>query len=156
MEMNDPNFICIIGVGNTLRSDDGLGAYVCQALQQLFPDGVTIYIVHQLQTEWIPELERFAHVLIVDACTNARVLQILPAEGDDATPSSGLSHHITVDLLAAALRALGKTSPQFYTLAIPGENFDFGESLSSEALERAEEAVELIREWIGSLRGNDG
>jgi Ni,Fe-hydrogenase maturation factor len=36
----------------------------------------------------------------------------------------------------------------FYTCAIPGENFDFGESLSANGKKNAEKAIEMISSWI--------
>ncbi|HSF44814.1 MAG TPA: hydrogenase maturation protease, partial [Chitinophagaceae bacterium] len=62
--------LCIIGIGNPLRSDDGLGIYVCEELHQLNLKDVTIRTAHQLQTEWIFEFIEFKKVLIVDAAVD--------------------------------------------------------------------------------------
>lgn len=146
------NEFCIIGIGNPLRSDDGLGEHVCRLLQQMHWDNLTIQTTQQLQTEWLLELSNFKHVLIIDAASGGYEPEIRPVNTNKASHSSNISHHLNVEMLAGLMHTLNGSTTRFYILAIPGENFEFGESLSGSAYANAEKSVILIREWIGSLR----
>ncbi|HLO80445.1 MAG TPA: hydrogenase maturation protease [Chitinophagaceae bacterium] len=146
--MHQLKTLCILGTGNTLRSDDGIGAYVCQQLEILNLEGVTIHNIHQLQTEWLDELADFNTVLIVDAAINNNdVINIVPIDRA-VSISSNISHHINVNLLADLMTTMNNSRVHFYTCAIPGENFDFGENLSSRGRKNAERAVGLITHWL--------
>jgi hydrogenase maturation protease len=146
--MNQLKTLCILGTGNTLRSDDGIGAYVCQQLEKLNLEGITIHNIHQLQTEWVDELSEFNTVLIVDAAVNKDdVINIAPINRT-VSISSNISHHINVNLLADLMTTMQNSRVHFYTCAIPGENFDFGETLSARGRKNADRAVGLINRWL--------
>jgi hydrogenase maturation protease len=144
--------LCILGIGNTLRSDDGIGAFVCRQLEKLDLNGLTIHIIHQLQTEWLDVLAGFNSVLIIDAAVNETDdIAIIPIDKAQ-TISTNISHHISINLLADLMTTMHNSRVHFYTCAIPGENFDFGETLSVYGQKNAERAIELISRWI---REND-
>jgi hydrogenase maturation protease len=140
--------LCILGIGNTLRSDDGIGAFVCRQLEKLKLNGLTIHIIHQLQTEWLDELAGFNSVLIIDAAVNENDdIAIIPIDRAQ-TISTNISHHLSINLLADLMTTMHNSRVHVYTCAIPGENFDFGESLSANGQKNAERAVDLITSWI--------
>lgn len=140
--------LCVLGIGNTLRSDDGIGAYVSQQIEKLKLEGVTIHIIHQMQTEWLDELAGFHTVLIVDAAINDKDdIHILPIDRS-VSISSNISHHINVNLLADLMTTMNNSRVYFYACAIPGENFDFGETLSPRGKKNAERAVDMITSWL--------
>jgi hydrogenase maturation protease len=140
--------LCILGIGNTLRSDDGIGAFVCQQLQHLNLKGVTIHIIHQLQTEWLDELTGFNSVLIVDAAVNENDdITIVPVDKAQ-TISTNISHHISINLLADLMTTMHNSRVHFYACAIPAKNFDFGDTLSSEGEKNAKRALAIIRNWL--------
>jgi hydrogenase maturation protease len=140
--------LCILGIGNTLRSDDGIGAFVCQRLEKLNLDGVTIHIIHQLQTEWLDELTGFNSVLIIDAAvSDDDHITIIPVDKAQ-TISTNISHHISINLLADLMTTMHNSRVHFYACAIPAENFDFGETLSANGEKNAEKAIDLIKLWL--------
>lgn len=58
---------CIVGIGNPLRSDDGVGAYICQLLEEKNLPGVSIISTQQLDIGIAEELSKFDNVIFVDA-----------------------------------------------------------------------------------------
>ena len=147
--------LCIIGIGNTLRSDDGLGIYICEELQRLNLEDVTIRTAHQLQTEWLFEFIEFKKVLIVDAAAGGNhEMQIKPLF-DNASGASNSSHHLNPNLLSGLMAVIHGSPAQFFSLAVPAEVFDFGEALSDQGLENAHKAVALILEWIATIPAQD-
>jgi hydrogenase maturation protease len=140
--------LCVLGIGNTLRSDDGIGANVCRQLEKLNLESTTIHVIHQLQTEWLDELAGFNTVLIIDAAVNeSDDINILPINRS-VSISSNISHHININLLADLMTTMNNSRVHFYACAIPGENFDFGETLSAKGKKNAERALEMIRVWL--------
>jgi hydrogenase maturation protease len=141
--------LCILGIGNTLRSDDGIGAQVCLQLEKMNLEGITIHTIHQLQTEWLDELAGFNTVLIIDAAVNENDdINILPVD-KAVSISSNISHHININLLADLMTTMNNSRVHFYACAIPGENFDFGETLSQRGIKNAARAITIISTWLG-------
>jgi hypothetical protein len=50
---------CITGIGNTLRSDDGVGTYVSRLIEEKNLEGVTVIIVQQLHIGMTEDLTKF-------------------------------------------------------------------------------------------------
>jgi len=68
----------ILGYGNTLRKDDGLGVYVALALASLtLPNDVDIRTYQQLSPELSPLLAQMDHAIFIDA---ERFLDKVPKE----------------------------------------------------------------------------
>jgi len=141
----------IIGYGNTLRGDDGVGPQVAEAVAGWGLPGVRAIAAHQL----IPEL--------ADALASAEVAIFVDAQLGQTT-SMGVSFKpITPDekclldthsgdprwLLALTKQLYGR-APSAWLVAIPGANFDFGETLSGLARRGMDEALRRIRALLTS------
>ncbi len=138
----------VIGYGNTLRSDDGVGAKVAAAVNELALSGVAVLVLHQLTPELAETISGARAVVFVDAAVDAatevQVRQLEPAEGAQlmahaADPRS---------LLAFAQQLFGRCPPAWW-LTIPVENLEFGEELSPLARRGYETALEKIQELAG-------
>lgn len=63
--------IVVIGIGNTLRQDDGLGPAAVDRLRPLFADAdVTFHVVAGLTPELSDSIWKARRVIFVDACTS--------------------------------------------------------------------------------------
>ena len=142
------NFL-VIGYGNTLRSDDGVGAKVAAAIAELNLPGVVALVRHQLTPELAEPISEARAVVFVDAAADAstevQMRQLAPADGAQlmahaADPRS---------LLAFAQQLFGRCPPAWW-LTIPVENFEFGEELSPLARRGYETALEKIRTLVVS------
>lgn len=122
----------IIGVGNPLRGDDGLGWDVAGELShELQRDDVQVVATYQLTPE-LSELASRAHrVLFIDAARSGEpgTLKCQPV-----FPSEQPGQHSHA-LSPAALLSLAETlygrCPAAYLLTIAGDSFDTGESISA-------------------------
>ena len=124
--------LLIIGVGNPLRSDDGLGLHVVNELsREPLPDDIQIIATQQLT----PELSDFAshaqQVLFIDAAHGGRpgtfkCEQILPS----ATPGRHSHDMSPAGILKLAQELYGRCPPA-YLLTIAGESFAAGDALSA-------------------------
>jgi len=141
--------LLVIGYGNTLRSDDGVGAKVAAAVDELGLPGVAALVRHQLTPELAEPISSARTVVFVDAAADAstevRLRPLEPADGAQlmahaADPRS---------LLAFAQQLFGRCPPAWW-LTIPVENLGFGEELSPVARRGYEIALDKIRTLAGS------
>lgn len=139
----------VIGYGNTLRSDDGVGAKVAAAVAELALPGVVALVRHQLTPELAETISEARMVVFVDAATDAakevQVRRLEPAEGAQLMAHAADPR----TLLALAKQLFGRCPPAWW-LTIPVENLGFGEELSSLARRGYETALEKIRVLAGS------
>ena len=138
-----------IGYGNSLRGDDGLGLYVVQRIaEQNWPDVETLS-AHQLTPELSQQIANAERVVFVDAAMEGdepfRIACIEPH------PESACDSHLGDPraLLSLAKSLYGK-SPQAWTVAVRGCEFDLGEELSPVARVNAEKALAALKLMVES------
>jgi hydrogenase 3 maturation protease len=146
--MNDKSF-CIVGIGNAIRSDDGVGTYVCQKMEEKNLANVTSLGVHQLDISMAEELSKYDTVVLVDAAEMEEDLffEELSAESQPLS----FTHHINASMLVALTKKLYATNTVFYIGAVKGINFDFGNTISLSTLKYADILVEKICSLLAEL-----
>ncbi len=142
--MNSSNKIAVIGVGNTLRNDDGIGAYICSQIDALHLQHVTTIIVQQLQVEIIEELLCYDAVIIADASVGKNEVEFNLLMHDE-TQAASSSHHTNANMLYALAEKMYHKKMLIYLCAVPAENFEMGETLSQQAIINAKKAINLIQ-----------
>ena len=142
--------VLIVGIGNLLLSDEGLGVHVVGALlsgSTPLPPGVDVIDAGTSLLDVLPELARYERVIIVDAVRGGgqagTVYRIdLRAElRSEAAPRVRLSLHQweTMDALRAA-QTLGLLPREILLIGAEPARLDTGIGLS-EALARAAERI---------------
>lgn len=135
--------ILIIGVGNPSRGDDALGPLLIERLQTLRLPGVELLTDFQLQVEYALDLQDRLQVIFVDASVNTTppfTFTPVHATEDD----SFSSHALSPGAVLHAYRKLLGVPPASAVLAIHGEAFELGESLSGAAARNLEAAIEWL------------
>lgn len=127
--------IVIIGVGNPLRSDDGVGWRVASELQQELSgeDRKSIHVVaaHQLTPEISEHASRAERVLFVDAAHEGKAGGIRLRRVVPATQLHGRSHDLTPAAIMKLAEELYGHSPPAFLLTVTGESFSASEELSA-------------------------
>ena len=139
--------IAVIGIGNTLRSDDGIGAHICTLLDEMNLVGVSTIIVQQLPIEIMEELTHYDLVILVDASLSGEEASLIPLFFDK-TKALAASHHLNAQMFRALSEKMFGIKIPLLLCSVKGENFEFGESLSTYAYANADKAMELILDWI--------
>jgi hydrogenase maturation protease len=140
--------ILIVGIGNRLRSDDGVGWQLASELsREVGRDDVHIISTQQLAPEVAEIASRAQRVLFVDAATKSEpgtlnFSQITPAS------SSRHSHELTPAGVLKLAQDLYDRCPPAYLLTIGGESFDTGDSLSASVVAALPEAKAEIARFI--------
>ena len=139
-----PSKILVLGYGNTLRSDDGVGPLVAETIAGLQLPGVETLVAGLLTPELADPISRAGMVVFVDAAVDApREAQLRPCA--PAESSQIMAHAADPKTMLALARDVFGHTPQAYLLTIPVENLAIGEQLTPFAREGMARAVELIR-----------
>jgi hydrogenase maturation protease len=137
--------VLLIGVGNELRGDDGVGPHVARAVQAAVP--WRILIVHGLTPELADDLAGCDVALVVDAHADPSLDRpawtIHPPPGDEV-PRSAFGHALDVPSLLALTQLLHGRVPVAATLALPARSFGLGEAFTPVAAGAAVAAVDLL------------
>ena len=142
---NQPAGFLVIGYGNTLRGDDGVGPRVAEAIGKLNLPGVHALVCQQLSPEYADPVSRAHTVVFVDAAVDApREVQLRKLEPGES--SQLMAHAADPRTLLALARDVFGRAPQAWWLTIPPVKLDFSESLTPEAQRGFEEAVKKIQE----------
>ena len=136
--------LIVIGYGNTLRGDDGVGVRVAEAVAALQLPGVRTFTCQQLSPEHAELIARAEHVVFVDAAVDApKDVQLRELVPGDTTQLMG--HAADPRTMLALAREVFGHAPKAWWLTIPAVSLEFGESLSPAAERGCHEAVEKIR-----------
>ena len=137
--------VLIIGYGNPLRGDDGLGWHAVERLRSAVADPeIEILAVHQLTPELADPLSRARRAIFIDAAAGGEpgTIQRRPL-----TPSSGgeaFTHHATPPALLAAAQSLYGHAPEAILFSVPAESMAFGDQLSPVVRQALDELVARI------------
>ena len=121
----------VIGIGNPLRSDDGVGPYIVNKIKEKNLPGVKVRIAHQLNIEFLEEAGKYDAILLVDASFLGEGLIFKKVQANEHEQGSS-SHHLTPTFFWTLAKKLYHRDLNLYLCAIRGRNFDMGEHLSAE------------------------
>jgi len=134
----------VIGYGNELRGDDGVGPRVAAAVEALHLSGVHTLICQQLSPEHAEPVSQARMVVFVDAAVDApREVQFRKLE--PASSTQLMAHAADPRTMLALARDVFGHAPEAWWLTIPAEYTGFTEELSLSVQRGLEEAVDKIR-----------
>jgi hydrogenase maturation protease len=144
----------IIGYGNTLRSDDGLGPYVIDELRKsldLEQGQVRLLDLPQLDPVLLPEFMNVDILIFIDVRYDESDKPILlkqVAPSPESISPAHTTHHLKVPELLRLAKDWYDAAPECYMVLMKGYDFTIGEQLSTKGLKAAEQARKLIIKMI--------
>jgi hydrogenase maturation protease len=136
--------LLVIGYGNTLRADDGVGPRVAEAVEALKLPGVRTLVCQQLSPEHAEPISHARVVVFVDAAVDApKEAQLRPLEPNES--SQLMAHAADPRTMLALARDVFGHAPRAWWLTTPAVDLGFSETLSPEAQRGVAEAVERIQ-----------
>lgn len=140
--------LLVIGYGNTLRGDDGVGPRTVEAFAELNLPGVETLVFPQLTPELADPMSRAETVVFVDAAVDApREVQLRSIAA--AETSQVMAHAASPKTMLAIARDVFGHTPRAWWLTIPAENLDIGEELTSCARRGMQTALGELRRMAG-------
>jgi hydrogenase maturation protease len=143
-----PGGILVVGYGNELRGDDGVGPHVAREIERRELPGVRTLVLHQLTPELAAEIAEADGVIFVDAQQVETENEIAVSELRPAEAPSVMSHACNPQCLLAMAQLLYERAPAAWLVAVPGHSFEIGSGISSPTAMRADRAVEQIQQLI--------
>lgn len=136
MSTNEQKRVVVLGVGNLLMSDEGVGVRCVEALERdaKLPAGVRLIDGGTSTHELLEDLENLDALVIVDAVAAGRapatVLRI-EGEGIPSAFSNKLSpHQHGINDLLATLKLLGRAPKRVVLIGIQPDRLELGMELS--------------------------
>ncbi|WP_414752805.1 hydrogenase maturation protease [Anabaena sp. CCY 9910] len=135
--------VMVIGYGNDLRSDDGIGKWIANEVDSWHLPSVESLAVHQLTPDLADSLASVNMAIFIDACLpvdgfDVKVQPLLAADDIDSNVHTGDPRS-----LLALTQALYGNCPTAWWVKIPGVNFEIGDRFSPTA--ETGKAIALVK-----------
>jgi hydrogenase maturation protease len=151
----DENPVLVIGCGNPLRGDDGLGSRAAELLRQAPPPDTHIITCHQLLPEMAETLSQASLVILIDASVqgpagtiHCQTVAAPPPASHAPRGPELLAHHLELTSLLHWAQTLFGHAPRAVALSIGAAHFDFGEELSAPVAASLPGLLERVRQII--------
>ena len=147
-EVENKNKIAVLGVGNLLMKDDGLGVHAVHLLEQQRPDGADIYDIGTSSLKMQDLMEQYPFVIILDAVqTGAQPGTLYRLNGNSLSASESHSLH---DMgVAEILQMIPESKrPSVVVLGVEPEKVEWSIELSKSVRDRVVDLIKAVKETI--------
>lgn len=137
----------IIGYGNTLRGDDGVGAVIALHLAHAFPEW-SVLTPHQLLPELAETLSHADRAVFIDASIEGQSGEVVCHALEPLDDGSLFTHHVSPAALLAGAETLYAHRPRAWLVTISGTDFDYGEGLSAAVAQAVPRVCGLVQRLL--------
>jgi hydrogenase maturation protease len=137
--------ILVIGYGNTLRGDDGVGQLVAMAVKKWNLPQVKSLFLHQLIPELAEKIAEFETVIFIDACLEGNQVELKALK---TLTNNNWGHFLQPESLLYLSKLLYQKTPQAWLITVPAKNLSLGENLSYSAQKGIKKALTKIKDII--------
>jgi hydrogenase maturation protease len=151
--------LTVIGLGNDLRGDDGVGLYVARGLRRRVPPGVRVVEAASDPLLLLEVWRGTEHAIVVDAMRSGAppgtIARLAIADGADATlvASTRSSHSFGLAEAVALAGALGRLPSHLVIFGVESAAFEHGAPMSPAVRRAADLLVERIGAEIDAMPG---
>ena len=137
----------VIGIGNTLRRDDGAGVEAARRIARAFPDAPVI-TAQGLQPEMAEAVASSDVAVFIDASVRTSAVRVTRVSTGGDAPAGDL-HAVTPGGMMAIVQQLYGSAPREALLVeIPAFECGFGEVMSERTLRMIDASVQLVAELL--------
>ena len=144
----------ILGIGNLLLCDEGVGVHVARALQrEELPENVVILEVGTAFLDALPEIEQADRIIIVDAMQADHAPgTIYRVPFDDCVKPECIASLHGFDLSRVIYLAGRETPPEAVVFGVEPARIEWGTELSPEIQEIIPSIIEAIKNEITPIK----
>jgi hydrogenase maturation protease len=140
----------VLGYGNPLRRDDGIGWHAAQALAGTAKqENLHILACHQLLPELAESISQFDRVIFVDASVKEPAGQIscrpIAARGETG---NAMSHNMMPQTLLAWSRNLYNSEPEAVLVTMGAGSIEYGDGMTPQAAQNFAQLLDCVRAQI--------
>ena len=136
--------LLVIGYGNSLRRDDGVGPRVAETVEELQLPGVRTLVCQLLSPEHADPIARARRVIFVDAAVD-RMDGVHFRKLEPGETSQLMAHAADPCTMLALARDVFGHAPEAWWLTIPAIHLGFGTDYSAETEAGFQQAVAEIK-----------
>jgi len=141
--------LLIIGYGNSLRSDDGLGWHVTQELLRTIDSaGVEVISCGQLTADLAEPISRAGQVLFIDIARSGPPREVICQRVNPTPRTAPFLHQLSPEGLLGITRVLFGACPEANLFSVAGHCFEFGDYVSSQVADCMPALISRIKECI--------
>ena len=149
-----PPRILVIGYGNELRRDDGVGPRMGALIDAERREGVEVMNVHQLTPELAEPMSHSDAVVFIDACIDGTASVQVRSLSTRRQPCVR-AHFADPSVLLALCSELYGRAPMAWCIRVPAEDLGYGEGLSQAAEAMVQPALRAFEVLASSVRMTD-
>lgn len=144
----------VIGIGNVLMSDDGVGIHAVRYLEDKLPDDVPLVEGGVYGLDLLPSLEGRDKAVFIDAIAAGEepgaVFRFTPEDVRKSRDALAMSlHDLGLYELIAAAQLLGQCPRSIIVIAVQVKSLEVGTELSPEVRDALPHVHRLVLEEIG-------
>ncbi|PKU23111.1 HyaD/HybD family hydrogenase maturation endopeptidase [Telmatospirillum siberiense] len=149
--------VVILGIGNILMSDEGIGVHAVEALQQRFllPDNVEVVDGGTTGMELLPDLQGAHDLIVIDAVrVGAAPGSVVRLEGEEVPAffKTKLSpHQVGLCDVLAALRFSGGAPERVVLIGVQPVSLEMAMELSPDVAAKMDRVLELVTEELAAI-----
>lgn len=140
----------VLGIGNLLLADEGVGVHVARALRQEgLPEDVVALEVGTAFLDALPEIEKADRIIIVDAMqADHEPGTVYRVPFDDCVKPECIASLHGFDLSRTIYLAGRETSPEAVVIGVEPARIDWDTELSPEVRQMVPRVIEAVRAEI--------
>lgn len=139
--------ILVVGVGNTIMGDDGLGVYALNELESTqLPDHVELREAGTALLDALPDLKEYAKVVLIDAIAgDAEGVNVLRGPPAAESPQAVLSlHEVGIEEALRLQRLVDGKLPEIVIIGLKPQRIAMTTELSDQVASKIPELVEAV------------
>jgi hydrogenase maturation protease len=146
--------ILVLGVGNVIRGDDGIGIRLARRLKRILPSHFVIRELDTISLDLLELISGYSKVIFIDAiqttCGIPGYIHHLSLQDLKYSSKLSSSHSINFrQIIELEKRLSGERGPQIEILAVESKRLnDFSERLSPELEEKFEKIIATVKSKI--------
>jgi hydrogenase 3 maturation protease len=144
--LSDAKRIAVLGIGSTIRADDGVGPVIVQKLSEIrFPKNIKLFNCGVVPESFTGSIKKFrpTHILMIDsALMNLKPGELKLIATDKIKGIAVSTHALPLNLLAEYLQNV--TGAKIILLAIQPKSLEFNSHLTRELQEAANKIADIL------------
>lgn len=146
----------VLGIGNLLMKDDGIGVHAIQALEGHLPKDVQLVDGGTAGCDLLPYMTGAEKVVIIDAIKGGdepgTIYRLTPQDCGEQSLEDTLSlHDLGIMVVLQDLALLEENTPSVVVIGVEPKEIDWGMELTPEVERSLPRVLELVKNEIGFI-----